>query len=62
MRVYGVVMSKNPDYDDKDLIHDHGSVDPLAQIYTELVTPDIEEMNEHADALAEEAETEPDNL
>lgn len=55
-------MSKNPDYDDKDLIHDHGGADPLGLIYGEMVTPDIEEMNEHAEALAEEAETEPDNL
>ncbi|MEO8222881.1 MAG: hypothetical protein ABI563_19115 [Specibacter sp.] len=55
-------MSKNPDYDDQDLIHDHHAADPLAQVYTEMVTPDIEEMNEHAAALAEEAETEPDNL
>ncbi|WP_165788305.1 hypothetical protein [Arthrobacter glacialis] len=55
-------MSKNPDYDDQDLIHDHGDADPLAQVYTELVTPDIENMNDQAAALAEEAETEPDNL
>lgn len=55
-------MRKNPDYDDRDLIHEQPSSDPLAEVYSELVTPDIDEMNDHAARLAEEDETEPDSL
>lgn len=62
IRDYGREMSKNPDFDDKDLIHEHHAPDPLAQVYSEMVTPDIEEINEHAASLAEAAETETDKL
>lgn len=55
-------MSKNPDYDDKDLINEHAERDPLAEVYSEMVTPDIEEINEHAATLAAEDETESDTL
>ncbi len=55
-------MSKNPDYDDKDLIHQSSAPDHLADLYSELVTPDIEEINDHAAALERESETEPDKL
>ncbi|MGO4382812.1 hypothetical protein [Specibacter sp. RAF43] len=55
-------MSKHPDRDDADLIRNPAAPDPLAEIYREMVTPDVEEMNEHADRLAEESRTEPDNL
>lgn len=61
-RVYGVDMSKNPDYDDKDLIQESPTRDHLAEVYSEMVTPDIDEMNDHAAALEKEAETEPDKL
>ncbi|AIY03421.1 hypothetical protein ART_3822 [Arthrobacter sp. PAMC 25486] len=57
-----MVMSKNPDYDDKDLIHESPSRDHLAEVYSEMVTPDIAEINEHASALEQESETEPDKL
>lgn len=59
---YGGGMSKHPDRDDADLIRNPAAPDPLAEIYREMVTPDVEEMNEHADRLAEESRTEPDNL
>lgn len=55
-------MNKNPDFDDKDLIHDRPSPDHLAEVYSEMVTPDIEEINEHAEELAKEAQIEPDSL
>lgn len=55
-------MSKNPDYDDKDLIQVKPEQDHLAEVYSEMVTPDIEEINEHAATLEEEAQTEPDSL
>ncbi|SEE70536.1 hypothetical protein SAMN04489740_2250 [Arthrobacter alpinus] len=61
-RGYCVNMSKNSDYDDKDLINEPSSADPLAEVYSEMVSPDIEEINEHAAALEEEAEIEPDSL
>lgn len=56
------LMKNNPDFDDKDLVHEPRDLDPLGEIYSELVTPDIEEMNEHAAALAAESETESDSL
>jgi hypothetical protein len=55
-------MSKNSDYDDKDLINEPASADPLAEVYSEMISPDIEEINEHAAALSEEAKIEPDAL
>ncbi len=55
-------MSKNPDYDDTELIHESPSRDHLADVYREMVTPDIDEMNEHARTLEQESETEPDKL
>lgn len=55
-------MSKHPDYDDKDLIHDQGRIDPLGEIYSEMVSPDIDEMNDHAKTLNEESETESEQL
>ncbi|PYI39261.1 hypothetical protein CVS30_04645 [Arthrobacter psychrolactophilus] len=61
-RGYCVNMSKNSDYDDKDLINEPSSSDPLAEVYSEMVSPDIEEINEHATALEKEAEIEPDSL
>ena len=55
-------MSKDSDFDDKDLINEHPVPDSLAEIYSELVSPDIEEINEHAATLKEESETEPDTI
>ncbi|MEV8181835.1 hypothetical protein [Specibacter sp. NPDC078692] len=55
-------MTENPDYDDKDLINESPSHDHLAEVYSEMVTPDIEEINEHAAALAQESEREADQL
>ncbi|MBP2411798.1 hypothetical protein JOF48_000597 [Arthrobacter stackebrandtii] len=55
-------MNRNPDFNDNELIHDRGSVDGLGEIYSEMVTPDIEEMNEHADTLEQESQVEPDAL
>lgn len=55
-------MSKHPDYDDNELIHENTPLDPLGEIYSGLVTPDIEEINEHAETLAAQGETEPDHL
>ncbi|NVM93742.1 hypothetical protein [Arthrobacter wenxiniae] len=47
-------MSKHPDRDNADLTHDIPDADPLAEVYSEMVTPDIAEMNEHAERLAGE--------
>ncbi|MET4002789.1 MULTISPECIES: hypothetical protein [Arthrobacter] len=55
-------MSKHPDFDDSDLIHEPAKPDRLAQVYTEMVTPDIAEINDHAATLEEEAKTEPERL
>lgn len=55
-------MSKNSDYNDSDLTHEPPVNDPLAEVYTELVTPDIENINEHAAVLEEEGKAEPDGL
>ena len=55
-------MSKNSDHSDQDLTHEPPVNDPLAVLYTELVTPDIAEINEHAAALEEEDRIEPDRL
>lgn len=55
-------MSTNSDFDDKDLIHENTAPDVLGELYSELVTPDIEEINEHAASLEAESETEPDKL
>lgn len=55
-------MSTNSDFDDKDLIHENTAPDALGELYSELVTPDIEEINEHAASLEAESETEPDKL
>lgn len=50
-------MSKHPDRDDADLTHDTPDADPLAEVYSEMVTPDIAEMNEHAERLAGEKDS-----
>ncbi|MDD0857005.1 hypothetical protein NHF46_02700 [Arthrobacter alpinus] len=55
-------MSKNPDFDEKDLAHESSAKDPLAEVYTEMISPDIAEINEHAEELAKEAQIEPDSL
>ncbi len=55
-------MSKHPGRDDADLTHNKPDLDPLGEIYSEMVTPDIEEINEHAERLAEDSTTEPDKL
>lgn len=55
-------MNKNSEFDDKDLIHEHTTPDALGEIYSDMVTPDIEEMNDHAATLEAESETEPDQL
>ncbi|MFQ4147662.1 hypothetical protein AAGW05_03025 [Arthrobacter sp. LAPM80] len=55
-------MGKHPEFDDDDLIHEPSRRDPLAEVYSEMVTPDIEEINEHAKTLAQESESEPDQL
>lgn len=54
--------SDDSDHDDNNLIHDTGAPDHLAEVYTEMVTPDIAEMNEQAATLKEEVETEPEQL
>jgi len=53
-------MSKHPDRDEAGLIHEATDRDPLAEVYTEMVSPDIAEINDHAATLAEEAD--PDHL
>lgn len=55
-------MSKNPVPDDKDILREGHSPDYLAQVYAEQVSPDIAEINEHAEALAADAEVEPEHL
>ncbi|MFB9166557.1 MULTISPECIES: hypothetical protein [Arthrobacter] len=55
-------MSKHPDFDDSELIHEPTTPDRLAEVYSEMVTPDIAEMNDHAATLEEEAKREPDRL
>lgn len=55
-------MSENSDFDDKDLIHEPAAGDPLGEIHSSLVTPDIAEINEDAAELQHEKEVEPDNL
>lgn len=55
-------MSTHPDFDDKDLAHDPAAKDPLAEVYTEMVSPDIAEINEHAKELAQDAQSEPDSM
>ncbi|WP_154605071.1 hypothetical protein [Arthrobacter sp. AQ5-05] len=54
-------MSKHPDRD-TDITHDPVEPDPLAEVYSELASPDITEMNEHAAALEKASEPEPENL
>lgn len=58
---YGVDMSKHPDRD-ADITHNRAERDPLAEVYSELASPDIAEMNEHAAALEKASEPEPENL
>lgn len=55
-------MSKHPDSEDAEFTHEDTSRDPLTEVYTDLVTPDIAEMNEHANTVAEAEETEPDHM
>lgn len=55
-------MNKNPDPAENDLIREPHSQDHLAEVYSEQVTPDIAEINEHAETLAKESEREPENL
>ncbi|WP_181036001.1 MULTISPECIES: hypothetical protein [unclassified Arthrobacter] len=55
-------MSKNPDFDEKDLVRESTDHDPLAEVYSGMVSPDIAEINEHAEELAKEAQIEPDSL
>lgn len=55
-------ITKNADYDDKDLIHESPIHDHLAEVSSGMVTPDLEEINENAAAIAQESETESDQL
>ncbi len=57
-----MVMSRKPDRGDDAFTHNEPDVDPLGAIYSEMVTPDIEEMTEHAERVAEEKETERDEM
>ncbi len=57
-----MVMSRKPNRDDDAFTHNETDVDPLGAIYSAFVTPDIEEMTEHAEKMAEDKETEPDAL
>jgi len=54
-------MSKHPERDGS-LIHDPAPRDHLAEVYSELVSPDIAEMNEHAATLEAEGEPEPEHM
>ncbi|WP_181034155.1 hypothetical protein [Arthrobacter sp. GMC3] len=54
-------MSKHPDRD-ADLILDPAARDPLADVYSEMVSPDIAEINDHATTLEQESETETDHM
>ena len=49
-------MSTHPDRGDAEFTHNQPDVDPLGAIYSALVTPDIEEIDEHAERLAEDGE------
>jgi hypothetical protein len=60
--VYGEVMGKHSDREDAEFIHEDTSRDPLTEVYADMVTPDIAEMNEHANTVAEADETEPDHM
>ncbi|MDJ0317323.1 hypothetical protein [Arthrobacter antibioticus] len=55
-------MSKHPDDNDKDLINGAPAGDPLTEAYTGMVSPDIEEINEHAASRAKEDQVEPDSM
>ncbi|MFC8302826.1 hypothetical protein ACFUCV_03980 [Specibacter sp. NPDC057265] len=55
-------MSENSSYEDKDLINEPAADDPLGQIHSSLVTPDIAEINEDAAELRREKEAETDKL
>ncbi len=58
---YGVGMDKQqPERDDVALTRNEPESDPLGEVYSEMVTPDIAKMNEHAERLAKEAAPEPD--
>lgn len=55
-------MSTHPGRGDEEFTHNQPDLDPLGEIYSEMVTPDIEEINEHAEHLTQETDTEPDRL
>lgn len=55
-------MSEHSNYEDNDLIHEPAVEDPLGEIHSSLVSPDIAEINEDAAELREEKEVEPDHL
>lgn len=60
--VYAVVMSRKPDRGDEAFTHNQPDRDPLGAIYSDFVTPDIEEMTEHADSVADAKKAESDQM
>jgi len=55
-------MGKHSAREDTEFNHENTSTDPLTEIYADMVTPDIAEMNEHANTVAEAEKTEPDHM
>lgn len=55
-------MSTFPGPDEEDFIHNDAQPDGLGEIFSEMVSPDIAEMNEHAEKLEAESEIEPDSI
>ncbi|WP_288026694.1 hypothetical protein [Arthrobacter sp.] len=51
---------QQPERDDVALTRNESKPDTLGEVYSEMVTPDIAEMNEHAERLAKEAAPDPD--
>ena len=62
VRGYGECMSRKPALGDEAFTHNEPDVDPLGAIYSEMVTPDIAEMTEHAEQVAQAKETEPESI
>ena len=55
-------MNRKPDRGDEAFTHNQPDRDPLGAIYSDFVTPDIEEMTEHADSVADAKKTESDEM
>lgn len=55
-------MSTFPGQEEEDFIHNNAKPDGLGEIFSEMISPDIAEMNEHAEELEAESEIGPDNI